>query len=96
MLTAKVADDVIRLKGRIPRVLRQWEPALIGSTRVPIGIPCLHLKKKQAHPRWERNPHFDDVKRYVLVESTVFTSVAFCTAFLKVRMVGPRNTESQV
>lgn len=50
LLTANVADDVIRLTGRIPQVLRQWEPALIGSTRVPIGIPCLQLKKKKKNP----------------------------------------------
>ena len=50
LLTAKEADDVIHLKGRIPHVLRKWEPTLIGSTRVPIGIPCLHLKKKNKNP----------------------------------------------
>ena len=50
LLTAKEADDVIHLKGRIPHVLRKWEPTLIGSTRVPIGIPCLHLKKKKQKP----------------------------------------------
>lgn len=99
LLTAKMADDMIHLKGRIPQVLRKWEPTLIGSSRVPIGIPCLHLKKKKkkkTHPGWERNPHFDDVKRNVLVASIVFTSVQFCTAFLKVRMVGPKNAESQM
>ena len=60
-------------------------------------MPALKKKKKKkTHPGWERNPHFDDVKRNVLVESIVFTSVQFCTAFLKVRMVGPKNAESQM
>lgn len=60
LLTAKMADDMIHLKGRIPQVLRKWEPTLIGSSRVPIGIPCLHLKKKKKKnpPRVGEKPSF--------------------------------------